>query len=448
MNSKSTEAVGAWKGAANRSRGMTRRRDFIPPLAAIALLAVAHLLSGATHPIAMLALSACLLCCALASLMLAGPRHVTTGMMVGMVLVWTLALTGFISSPDKAAPELASLFAAGAMWSIGYICARSRGALDIAWTALILSSFGYCILIFSSQASAVLSSTGRVTIADAFRTPAEASLMFGLLAVVGWSRILHVLKQMDAKALARSAMIDHLLRHGLGGILLMAFSLTCLAAVGSLVGAIFVAATMIGHAWWDMHAILEREHRSILMRIVARLAPLVALGLAGWGVYLAWFHDESVALGVGLSETPPHVQRFMAYFEAWQERPLQGYGIGSIESVGDSATTLWNAKAMLAPGGAQNVFLHWLVETGAIGAGAIVLIVAAIYFRILTALGSKGMPRTFLRLAVAAGAFLLLHGVSDTSLDIPSIAWLYALLLGAACGVATSRRSERFGAIR
>jgi O-antigen ligase len=243
-------------------------------------------------------------------------------------------------------------------------------------------------------------------------------------------------------------MIDHLLRNGLGGILLMAFSLTCLAAVGSLVGAIFVAAVLIGHAWWDMRAILEREHRGIVMRIVAQLAPLAAIGLAGWGIYLAWFHDESITAGVGLSETPPHVQRFMAYFDAWLQRPVEGHGIGAIESVGDGATTLWNAKAMLAPGGAQNVFLHWLVETGAIGASAIVLVLAAIHFRIFAAIGSRGMPRTFLRLAISAGFLLLLHGVSDSSLDIPSIAWLYALLLGAACGVATSKRSERFGAIR
>ncbi len=447
MNSKAASAFGGWKDATETSRSQTRRRDFIPPLAAIVVLTVAHLLSGATHPIATLALSACLVCCALASLALAGPRHVTAGMMAGMALIWTFALAGFARQPDKAAPELASLFAAGAMWSIGYVCARSRGALDIAWTALILTSFGYSILVFSSQASAVLSSTGQVTIADAFRSPAEAALMFGLLAVIGWSRILHVLKQMDAKALARSAMIDHLLRHGLGGILLMAFSLTCLTAAGSVVGVIFVAATMIGHAWWDLRSILERDHRGILMRILARLAPLVALGLAGWGIYLAWFHDESVAAGIGLSETPPHVQRFLAYFDAWRERPLQGHGFGSIESVGDSVTTLWNAKAMLVPGGAQNVFLHWLAEAGAIGAGAIVLVLGAIHFRIFTALASKGMPRTFLRLAVATGFLLLLHGVSDSSLDIPSIAWLYALLLGAACGVATSRRSERFGAI-
>jgi O-antigen ligase len=445
MNGRATEAAGGWKDA-EVARDRIRRRDFLPPLAAIAVLTVAHLLSGATHPVATLALSACLVCCALASLALAGPRHVTTGMIVGIVLVWIFALAGFASSPDRAAPELAALFAAGAMWSIGYVGGRARGALDIAWTTLIFSSIAYCILVFSSQASAVLSSTGQVTIADAFRTPAEATLMFGLLAVIGWSRILHVLKQMDARALARHAMIDHLLRKGLGGILLMAFSLTCLAAVGSTVGIVFVSATLIGLAWWDLHAILERDHRGFLMRILARLAPLIALGLAGWGVYLAWLHDESVAIGVGLSETPPHLQRFMAYFEAWRERPIQGHGFGSIESVGDSATTLWNAKAMLAPGGAQNVFLHWMVEAGAVGTAAIVLVLGAIHLQIFKALGSKSAPRSLLRLAVAASFFLLLHGVSDTSLDIPSIAWLYALLLGAACGVAASQRNERSGA--
>jgi hypothetical protein len=368
-------------------------------------------------------------------------------MIVGAILLWLFAISGFGGGLDRAAPDLASLFAAGAMWVIGYVCARSRGTLDIAWSALILSSFGYCVLLFFSQATAVLSGVGQTSIADAFRSPAEAALMFGLLAVIGWARVLHIVKQMDAEALVRSAMIDRLLRDGLGGLLLMAFSLTCLAATGSLVGVMLAAAVLVGHAWWDTRSILKRQHRGVLMRIASLLAPVVALGLAGSGVYLAWLSDESIAAGVGLTDTLPHVQRFTAYSEAWLERPITGYGLGSIDAVGDNATTLWNAKAMLAPGGAQNVFLHWLVETGAIGCAAILVVLAAMHVRIFLALGRRSIPRTFLRLSIAAGSLLLLHGVSDSSLDIPSIAWLYALLLGAACGIATTRRSERSGAI-
>jgi hypothetical protein len=51
-------------------------------------------------------------------------------------------------------------------------------------------------------------------------------------------------------------------------------------------------------------------------------------------------------------------------------------------------------------------------------------------------------PRTFLRLALIASLLFLLHGAMDSSLDLPSLIWLYALLLGAACGVAAYRRSS------
>jgi O-antigen ligase len=94
------------------------------------------------------------------------------------------------------------------------------------------------------------------------------------------------------------------------------------------------------------------------------------------------------------------------------------------------------------------VFLHWMVETGIVGTAAIVIVLGLVHLQIFRALGDKGAPRSLLRLAVAASFFLLLHGVSDTSLDIPSIAWLYALLLGAACGMASSGRGERSSAAR
>jgi hypothetical protein len=60
--------------------------------------------------------------------------------------------------------------------------------------------------------------------------------------------------------------------------------------------------------------------------------------------------------------------------------------------------------------------------------------------RIIAALRSHRTPRTFLRLAAIASLLMLLHGVTDSSLDLPSAVWLYAFLLGAACGVATGSR--------
>jgi O-antigen ligase len=296
-------------------------------------------------------------------------------------------------------------------------------------------------MFFGEMAARLSTSVGGF--AASFETPADASLLFSLLAILGFARVFHVVKQMDAEALARSAMIERLLRDGLGGILLTVFALTCLLLAGSRVGVALASAVILGHAWWDTMAIAGREHRSVVIRAVHQLTPFFALAFAAWGVGLAWFYDESISPGPGLSGTLPHLQRLEAYIQAWLQHPVTGYGLGSIDAVGDRVTTLWNAKAMLAPGDAQNVFVHWLVETGAVGLAVLVLALGAIYGRIFVAMATRRAPRTFARLAVAAGMLMLLHGVSDSSLGLPSAAWLFALLLGAASGISTLKRSER-----
>ena len=127
----------------------------------------------------------------------------------------------------------------------------------------------------------------------------------------------------------------------------MAFSVTCLAATGSLVGIVLAAAVLVGYAWWDTRSILNRQHRSTLMRFTGRLAPFAALGLAGWGVYLAWLHDESVAAGIGLTGTPPHVQRLLAYLRGlatatdhrpwpWLDRDRRRQRHDAVERQGDA----------------------------------------------------------------------------------------------------------------
>jgi O-antigen ligase len=442
MNEASSKAVSGWSSERSAERPHTRRRDYLPAFAAVGFLLIAHILFGATQPLSAYFVSAGIIVSALVAAAMGGPRHVTAGMIAGALAVWAFGITGLAGNLDRAVPELAVLFAAGSMWTVGFICARSRGALDVAWSGLVWSSLAYCIWMFFSGMAAVMAGPDAPSIADGFRTPADAALIFGLFAVVGWGRVLHVVKQMDAEALARSEMIGRLLRDALGGLLLVGFSVTCLTLIGSQVGVLLTSAVLIAHAWWDMLSISRRQHRGIILKAGSAIAPLIALGLAGWGVAWAWLWDESIAPGPGLGETLPHIQRVEAYIQAWLQQPITGYGIGSIESVGDRAMTLENTKAMLAAGDTQNVFVHWLVETGVVGLAAILAILGAMHVRMYVALGRRKTPRTFLRLAFAAGFLMLLHGLSDSSLDLPSAVWLYALLLGAACGVATGRRSR------
>lgn len=446
MNETSAEATTGWGSSRASSRTRVRRRDVIPALAAVLVLTLAHVLYGATQPMTALALSIGVVGAALALVFAAGSRHITLGMIAGAAALWLFAMTGAAGNLDRAAPGLAVLFAAGGMWIIGYICARKRGAFEIVWAGLVWSSFTYCAWMFFDQMGGALSGDEISTITDGFESPASASLIFGLLTLVGSARLLHVVKQMDADALARSEMIDRLMRDGLGGMLLLVFAISCLGLAGSRVGILLTTAVMLGHMWWDTRAITSRSHRGWIVRYASRLTPIVAIAFAAGGVTLAWLGDESIADRIGLSDALPHIQRLQAYIAAWLENPLLGHGLGSADSAGDRMMTLANAKAMLAPGDAQNVFIHLLVEAGVLGFGTVMLVIGAMHIRIVASLSRRRAPRTFPRLAIAAGALLLLHGVSDSSLDLPGVIWLYALLLGAACGIATTKSSGQTAA--
>lgn len=442
MNQIPTQADMGWGKSRSRVKVLVRirLRDVLPPLAAVAVLTLAHFAYGAVQPIAALPLSGLLIAVAIAALFAAGPHHATPGMIAGAAVIAVFGATGLAGPLYRSAPHLAILFAAGSLWVVGYIASRHRRALDLAWGALMWGAIAYCAWMFVLHVMAIPS--GDNVFALAFSTPANASLLFGLFATVSMSRILHIIKQMDAEALPRPQMIEQMLRRGLSGLLLLGFSLTCLSIVGSRPGILLTLGVLVGLMWWDTLAISTREHRGIPMRLAALLAPVIAIGLAGWGVGLGWINDETITPGIGQSDIMPNLQRLQAYMGAWMESPAFGHGLGSIGAEGDKAMTLFNAKVMRAPGDAHNVFVTWLVEAGIVGLALLVLVLGAMYTRIFAALKSRRTPRTFLRLSVAAGALMFLHGVTDSSLDLPSAVWLYALLLGAACGVATGRRIE------
>lgn len=420
----------------------TRLRDMVPAIAAVIALTLANFAFGAVQPIAALGLSALLTAIAVVMLLAAGPKHVTIGMLIVGALIALAGLTGVLGPMEQAGASLAVLFAAGSVWSVGYIAARHRSALDAIWAVLIWGSIAYCVWMFIGNVATSSNGQG-LAIGDAFETPANAAVLFGLMAVIGWARVLHIVKQMYAEGLPGSHMIDRVLRGGLGGLLLVILSLTCLAIAGSRPGMLMIAGILIGHAWWDLLAILMRNGSGLLARLAAFVLPFAAIGLAAWGVSSGWIMDETVAPGIGQGELLPNMQRIEAYMAAWAQSPALGHGLGSIDTISAQQQTLANAKVMLAPGQAHNVFITWLVETGLVGLGVLVLVLASMHARILGALGSRRLPRTFPRLAIAASLFMLLHAVTDSSLDLPSAVWMYALILGAACGIASGRRQMR-----
>src|SRR4029077_9793454 len=113
MNENLAGASVGWGSSRPAPSMHARPRDYIPPLVAVVLLGLADLLFGASQPIATLAFSAGFIAIAVVALLLAGPRHVTIGMIAGGLAIWGFALTGAAGELNRAAPPLAALFAAG-----------------------------------------------------------------------------------------------------------------------------------------------------------------------------------------------------------------------------------------------------------------------------------------------------------------------------------------------
>jgi O-antigen ligase len=417
-----------------------RRREILPPIAAVLLIAIANLAFGAVMPMASLPLSAAIIVLAVIALGVAGPSVVSAGMLISAAILFLVTVTGLAGPLHQSGAHLATIFAAGGMWILGYIAAQRRAVLDAVWTTLIWSSIAWCAWMFFAFVS---TTRGDATpsLADAFQTPANGAVVFGLMSVVGLARVLRVLKRSDAEALAIPQVIDQLLREGVGGLLLLVGSLTCLVLLGSIPGLLFVGAVLLIHAWWDLLPIIGRERYGILLRVGVIATPVFALALAIAGVATGWSVDETITPGLGLSDTPPFLQRIDAYTASWMESPLLGHGLGSLAAEGARHQTLENAKVMLAPGGAHNVFLTWLVETGLLGLALFLATIAATHLRIFRAVVARKGSRTFPHMALAAGLLLLLHGITDSSLNVPAVAWLYALLVGAACGLAPARKN-------
>lgn len=260
--------------------------------------------------------------------------------------------------------------------------------------------------------------------------------MFGFFALVGSARVMHVIKQMDARALSRSEMVDRLLRDGLGGMLLLGFALTCLAMTGSRVGIMFTGAVVVFHSWWDLRAILTRDHRSTWVQVLERLTPLATIIAVGLGFFLAFFRDESVVLDAAGAAHNTHAQRLQAYWDAFLDQPFLGHGLAQIETLTNQITTLHSYVSLGAYGDARNVLLNWLVETGVFGVAIAVAMLVAAHLSLARGFRQRGASRSLSRLAIMSGALLLFHGLANSSLALPSLIWAYALLLGCGCGIA------------
>lgn len=424
----------------------TRRRDVFGPALVIVLVLVALFLFGAVDGLVAQPIAAAMAVGAAACLALAGPRYATPGMAIGAVGLVLWGATGAAGPLEYALPSLLVLAGAGALWTVGNVAARLEGALEYAWKALVWALVAYCLWRFyvhvsagltqGPPAAAIAAAEGDSGMRGGLIRARADSAVFGLLTLIGSARVLQTIKLLRSEKASRAEMIDATLSRGLSGVLLFGLGLACAATTQSRSGLLIAIGAVTFHAFLEITGYTRNRHANELLEKLRYPTLLLATSLLAGGVGISWmFANDSWATPIGAITAPSRLALVETYWRAALDTPVLGHGLGSSGRIADTAHDLREAFGMFAYHDGPPALLGWLAETGVVGVAAAVAALGAMHWAIVRTM-FKGQRRTrgFMRLALAASAFMLSDALIDSAISVPALLWLYALILGAAMG--------------
>lgn len=253
------------------------------------------------------------------------------------------------------------------------------------------------------------------------------ALVFAAIALLALTRVGQVVRE----TVNRPAPVDDVIRSGAAPFVTFVLS----AALTVMMGAPATIAALVGAALgliaWELYGFRARS-------------PWVMGAMGAFGVAAAttmvvfvWLLGPTVAAQSSLEGG--RVVALQTHGGAILDAPVFGYGFGAFADINSVIKTAQNWRALEEMQTAQSVYVQWMLEGGllatlAIGA-SIVLINA------LLAIGAlrRKRLRSWLRATVAVSVLIVVQGVASDALQTWSTAALWAVLLGVAAGLATSR---------
>lgn len=118
------------------------------------------------------------------------------------------------------------------------------------------------------------------------------------------------------------------------------------------------------------------------------------------------------------------------HWRAFLASPLMGYGLGTFETVNRTLLDSQNFESLWKIRAVHNVYLTWLEQAGLIGAAPMfALIGLLIFITTRNALGRTRLTHALFAL-IAVDVVFLVHGFTDFTLEVYSMAAMWAYMLG------------------
>ena len=365
-------------------------------------------------------------------------EDVTPGMATIALIFLTWFAFGLFGPLSQSSHEIMSLATAAAVLGGGFIIGKRADALSWAWSCLVWSLLIFVSLALFSHMNTRLG----FDFTAGFGSANTAATLMGIGLLLAGAKLVFRLQDRKMARLTRPERINRLVQKEFPSLILLILGSIALVLTVSRAGIFISLSALVLLVGFELRRVSSSGRFRFMRRKSFWIPASIVVGSI---LFLAITGEinpsESELL---LTNSSSRLQMFDTYASIWAERPWFGYGLGSFNELNDRHTNLQNAAVMVPIGAAHNVILQWLLQQGIIGLTMMIIVFGIIFYPILKSLASPARaPRSFLRLSIAMTILVFAHGMVDFALEIPSVMWTYAYVLGLAAGFATTTTRKR-----
>lgn len=351
----------------------------------------------------------------------------------------------FTIDRDATLRELVKLVSLAGAFATGYVVGASDRRTRLLAFLVVAASAVYAGWAFAQHFTAAGMLFGaekpyhldRLT--ASFLSANTAATALGMLAVIAAARIARAVKESTSAEAVDSPWAEQLARKAGVAAIALLLLVSCIVETRSRFGIAASGAALLILAAWEARAVTQgRSHAGAHGAIVATLVGGVVLA-----VIAVFSAGETVErLGAAAGDAGSRMAAYEAHFRLFLASPLRGHGLGSFPALNGMIQTLENHPALDQLNALHNVYLQWLEETGIAGATLMFGCIACLLAHVWRGFAHRSSMRSWLRAVLLASLLVLLHSLVDYGLQVPSVAWQWALWLGVGCGIAAPRPHE------
>jgi O-antigen ligase len=379
-------------------------------LALPVIFCVAHLTFGANQPAAALWFTAILGLALMVTL--------ATPLRRGLFDLYEWASTEVgAASIDRGATvvEIVKLVGLAAAFGVGALQGVSRSRGQATLEGIIWAGGVYAAISLVTFLAGVQVAQGGGRLSGGFLSFNSGATVFGVLLVLSLAVFLRAWKRTDglgfSKRLTRTAV----------PLSCLSLCAVCLILTASRMGLVATAVALVILLLWETAS--SRKGR-LPVWIGALLLLAVGAVLTFSGNDLLWTRVGGIDADVDVRG-----QVFTVHWQAFLASPLFGYGLGTFDAINNQIMTSETVGNLWVIRATHNVYLQWLEEAGIVGSVPMFLLVGLVLvLSVGRALGGKG--KGLQRGLVCASMVVLVHGLTDYALQVPSISGFWAFLLG------------------